>query len=50
MVAAGALMLMPRGLRDLGYRAVASVRNRIAGTRQNVCPIVGEPWSARFLP
>ena len=50
VLAAGALILIPRGLRDLGYSIVASVRNRIAGTRQNVCPIVGEQWSARFLP
>jgi predicted DCC family thiol-disulfide oxidoreductase YuxK len=50
LLAAGALMLMPRRLRDLGYSAIASVRNRIAGTRQNACPIIGEPWSARFLP
>jgi len=47
---AGALMLIPRCLRDLGYSAVASVRKRIAGSRQNVCPIVAGPWSARFLP
>jgi len=49
-LAAGALTLIPRRLRDLGYNAVSSMRNRIAGTRQNLCPIVGEPWSARFLP
>lgn len=50
VLAAGALMLVPRPLRDIGYRAVAAVCNRIAGTRQNLCPIVGEPWRARFLP
>jgi predicted DCC family thiol-disulfide oxidoreductase YuxK len=49
LVASVALMLMPRRLRDLGYSFVASVRNRIAGTRHNLCPIIGEPWSARFL-
>jgi predicted DCC family thiol-disulfide oxidoreductase YuxK len=50
LLAASALILMPRRLRDLGYSAIASMRNRIAGTRQNACPIIGEPWSARFLP
>jgi predicted DCC family thiol-disulfide oxidoreductase YuxK len=49
-VAAGFLSLLPRSLRDSGYVAVASVRTKIAGTSQNVCPIVGEPWDARFLP
>lgn len=47
---AAALRLIPRSLRDLGYDAVASVRTKIAGARPNVCPIVGEPWRARFLP
>jgi predicted DCC family thiol-disulfide oxidoreductase YuxK len=49
-VAATLLGLLPRGLRDLGYRAVASARAMIAGSRSDLCPIVGEPWRARFLP
>lgn len=50
VLAAGALILIPRCLRDLGYRVIASVRNRIAGTRRKVCPNLGQPWNTRFLP
>jgi len=48
-VAAMLLTLVPRRLRDLGYIAVASIRKRIFGTSESICPIVGEPWRARFL-
>jgi predicted DCC family thiol-disulfide oxidoreductase YuxK len=47
---AGLLSLVPKSLRDLGYNAVARARTQIAGTRKDLCPIVREPWSARFLP
>lgn len=49
-VMAGLLSLVPRGLRDFGYDAVARVRAKIAGTSKDLCPIVGEPWRARLLP
>lgn len=42
--------LIPRALRDTGYMVVASLRKRIFGTSESICPIVGEPWRARFLP
>jgi len=45
---AGALWLVPRPLRDLGYRAVASVRKRIFGTKDDLCPIVPAKWRGRF--
>jgi len=43
------LTLVPRRLRDLSYIAVASLRKRIFGASEGICPIVGEPWRARFL-
>ena len=49
-VAAMSLSLIPSALRDAGYRVVASVRKKIFGASENICPIVGEPWRARFLP
>jgi len=48
-VAAMLLTLVPRRLRDAGYIAVASMRKRIFGTSEGICPIVGELWRARFL-
>jgi predicted DCC family thiol-disulfide oxidoreductase YuxK len=48
-VAGMLLTLVPRRLRDLGYIAVASMRKRIFGPSESICPIVGEPWRARFL-
>jgi predicted DCC family thiol-disulfide oxidoreductase YuxK len=44
------LNLVPQGLRDVGYVAVTSMRKRIFGTPENLCPIVGELWRPRFLP
>lgn len=43
------LSLVPRTLRDLAYDAVASVRKRIFGTTEEVCPLVPRPLRARFL-
>jgi len=48
-VAAMLLTLVPRRLRDAGYIAVASMRKKIFGASEGICPIVGEPWRARFL-
>jgi predicted DCC family thiol-disulfide oxidoreductase YuxK len=43
------LSLVPRGLRDLAYDAIASVRKKIFGTTEEVCPLVPSPLRARFL-
>jgi predicted DCC family thiol-disulfide oxidoreductase YuxK len=43
------LSLVPRTLRDLAYDAVASVRKRIFGTTEEVCPLVPRPLRTRFL-
>ena len=43
------LSLVPRALRDLAYDAIASVRKRIFGTTEEVCPLVPRPLRARFL-
>jgi predicted DCC family thiol-disulfide oxidoreductase YuxK len=42
------IRLLPRGLRDRGYRAVAARRYRIFG-RYETCPIPSETTRARFL-
>jgi predicted DCC family thiol-disulfide oxidoreductase YuxK len=44
------LCALPRRLRDVGYETVAHVRRRIAGTTQNLCPMVPEMWRAQFRP
>ena len=41
--------LVPRALRDVAYDSVASVRKRIFGTTEEVCPLVPRPLRARFL-
>ena len=46
---AASLSLVPRGLRDLAYDAIASVRKKIFGTTEEVCPLVPSPLRARFL-
>jgi predicted DCC family thiol-disulfide oxidoreductase YuxK len=43
------LSLVPRILRDLAYDAIASVRGRIFGTTEEVCPLVPRQLRARFL-
>jgi predicted DCC family thiol-disulfide oxidoreductase YuxK len=43
------LTLVPRRLRDLSYIAVASLRKKIFGGSEGICPIVRDPWRARFL-
>ena len=43
------LSLVPRELRDVAYDAIASVRKRIFGTTEAVCPLVPRPLRARFL-
>jgi predicted DCC family thiol-disulfide oxidoreductase YuxK len=43
------LSFVPRALRDLAYDAIASVRRRIFGTTDDVCPLVPRPLRARFL-
>jgi predicted DCC family thiol-disulfide oxidoreductase YuxK len=41
--------LVPRALRDVAYDSIASVRKRIFGTTEEVCPLVPRPLRARFL-
>jgi predicted DCC family thiol-disulfide oxidoreductase YuxK len=43
------LSLVPQAFRDLVYDAVASVRKRIFGTTEDMCPLVSTPFRARFL-
>jgi predicted DCC family thiol-disulfide oxidoreductase YuxK len=43
------LSMVPRRLRDLAYDAIASVRKKIFGTTEEVCPLVPRPLRARFL-
>jgi predicted DCC family thiol-disulfide oxidoreductase YuxK len=46
---AALLKLVPRTLRDLAYDAIASVRKKIFGTTEEVCPLVPQFLRARFL-
>ena len=43
------LRLVPRPLRNLGYRCVAGVRSRLFKRPDNVCPLVPEELRDRFL-
>jgi len=47
---ARALELVPRPLRDLGYRAIARVRYAMFGRKDELCPIVPPELRDRFLP
>lgn len=49
-VMAGLLWIVPRPLRDLGYRLIAAVRYRLFQRPQELCPILPEELRARFLP
>jgi predicted DCC family thiol-disulfide oxidoreductase YuxK len=48
-VLGGMLRLVPRPLRDVGYRAVASVRRRLVAAPKDACPVVPPELRARFL-
>lgn len=48
-LAAAALWLIPRPLRDLGYRLVAALRYRLFGRRET-CRVPTEADAARLLP
>jgi len=43
------LWIVPRPLRDVGYRAVASVRRRLVAAPRDACPVVPSERRARFL-
>jgi predicted DCC family thiol-disulfide oxidoreductase YuxK len=45
----GALAIVPRPLRDLGYRCVASVRRKVFAAPQGACPVLPPELRARFL-
>jgi len=48
-VAADALWLVPRPVRDAGYRAVAVARRRLFAAPADACPVVPPDLRARFL-
>jgi predicted DCC family thiol-disulfide oxidoreductase YuxK len=45
---ASVLAVMPRGLRDAGYKFVARVRYRVFGPWR-ACPLPRPEWAARFI-
>jgi predicted DCC family thiol-disulfide oxidoreductase YuxK len=47
---AGILGVVPRPMRDAVYNAVARIRYRVFGTRDDLCPIVPADLRARFDP
>lgn len=48
--AAALLAILPRPVRDLGYRAVAAVRRSLAPRPRDACPVVDAETRARFDP
>jgi len=49
-VAGSLLFLIPKPLRDAGYRFIASIRKRIFATPKSLCPLLPPELGARFLP
>jgi predicted DCC family thiol-disulfide oxidoreductase YuxK len=49
-ILANILGVIPRSLRDAGYDFVASVRYRVFGRQDDVCPVVPPNLRARFDP
>jgi predicted DCC family thiol-disulfide oxidoreductase YuxK len=47
---AACLAILPRFLRDLGYRGVASVRRFLAPKPSDACPVMAAELRARFEP
>jgi predicted DCC family thiol-disulfide oxidoreductase YuxK len=47
-VLAGALSIVPRGLRDFIYNFVARIRFRVFGRREDLCPVMPQDLRARF--
>jgi predicted DCC family thiol-disulfide oxidoreductase YuxK len=47
---AGILGVIPRPARDAVYNAVARIRYRVFGTRDDLCPVVAADLGARFDP
>ncbi len=43
------LRVVPRGLRDAGYRLVARTRQRFFGKWDSTCPLPRPEWRARFF-
>jgi predicted DCC family thiol-disulfide oxidoreductase YuxK len=43
------ILIIPRPLRDFGYTLVASIRHRIMGKAEQLCPVVPEEMRARIL-
>lgn len=49
-VVAGLLWIVPRPLRNLGYRGVAAIRHRLFRRPRELCPIIPAELRERFLP
>lgn len=47
---AGMLWIVPRPLRDFGYRFIAALRHRLFRRPEELCPIVPVELRGRFLP
>ena len=47
---AAMLALLPRPLRDFGYRLIARVRYAVFGRKSDWCPMVSPELRSRFLP
>ena len=46
----GAIAMLPRAIRDAAYNAVAAVRDRIFGRKQDLCPVMTPEERKRFDP
>ena len=49
-IAAAAMSIIPRPLRDAGYDFIARIRYGIFGRRDDLCPVVPAELRARFDP
>ena len=49
-IAATAMSIIPRPLRDAGYDFIARIRYGIFGRRADLCPVVPAELRARFDP
>jgi len=49
-ILAGALVVIPRPVRDFAYDFIARIRYRVFGTKDDWCPMVPPDLRARFDP
>jgi predicted DCC family thiol-disulfide oxidoreductase YuxK len=45
-----AIAIVPRPIRDAGYNAVAAVRYRLFGRKDDLCPVMTPDQRRRFDP